>query len=270
MDIPVDELVIARRGLDGDADRRRDHMHDGLPVEDDVRPVLGRPFGRSGAYRPTVKKLAVVGDGHLVSGQVDDGYVAVTDYERRRYSPFAPGSAADVPAVEVAVDFDLVANGPVRGGPEVELDRTEPVPAARHWLAHGDGEVGLDGLLSGQGVDRLGEHEDDRLAYTYRDPRRREDARSNDAGRRRCRETPRALGAERGLGDRSRTGIRARTSACAQYCVMDRIGRAWEKLARRAPLVAGCVQRALQLVASRQDRHMHALEPGTVGAKGDH
>ena len=41
----------------------------------------------AGADRPGVEHLAVVGDSHFVGGQVDDGYVAVTDDERRRYSP---------------------------------------------------------------------------------------------------------------------------------------------------------------------------------------
>jgi hypothetical protein len=138
VDVPVDELVVARRGLDGDADRRRDHVHHRLPVEDDVRPVLGRPFGRTGAYRPGVEQLPVVGDGHLVRCQVDDGYVAIADHECRRDGSRPPSPSADIPSVEVAVDLHLVAHGPVGGGPEVELDRAEPVPAAGHGLAHGD------------------------------------------------------------------------------------------------------------------------------------
>jgi hypothetical protein len=176
VDVPVDELVVARRGLDGDADRRRDHVHHRLPVEDNVCPVLGRPSRLAGADRPVVEDLAVVCDSHLVRGQVDDGYVAVTDDECRRYNSRAPGAPTGVPTIEVAIDLHLVADGPVRGRPEVKLDGTEPVPAARHGLAHGDREMGLDGLLRGQGVDRLGEHEDDRLAHSYSDPRGGEDA----------------------------------------------------------------------------------------------
>jgi hypothetical protein len=190
VDVPVDELVIARRGLDGDADRRRDHVHHRLPVEDDVRPVLGRPSRLAGADRPVVEELAVVGDSHLVRSQVDDGYMAVADDECRRYKSGPPGASAGLPAIEVAIDLHLVADGPVRGRPEVKLDGTEPVPAAGHGLAHCDREMGLDGLLSGQGVDRLGEHEDDRLAHSYSDPRRGEDACGHYAHGGRRRESP--------------------------------------------------------------------------------
>jgi hypothetical protein len=138
VDVPIDELVVARRGLDGDADRRRDHVNHRLPVEDDVRPVLGRPAGLAGADRPVVEQLPVVGHSHLVRSQVDDGYVAIADDERRRHNSRPPGPSAGLPTVEVAVDLHLVAYGPVRGGPEVKLDGAEPVPAAGHGLAHGD------------------------------------------------------------------------------------------------------------------------------------
>jgi hypothetical protein len=138
VDVPIDELVVARRGLDGDADRRRDHVHHRLPVEDDMSPVLGRPAGLAGADRPVIEKPPVVGHSHFVRSEVDDGYVAISYDERRRYSSRPPGPSAGVPTVKVAVDLHLVAYGPVRGGPEVKLDRAEPVPAAGNRLAHGD------------------------------------------------------------------------------------------------------------------------------------
>jgi len=138
VDIPIDELVVARRGLDGDANRRRDHVHYRLPVEDDVGPVLSRPAGLAGADRPVVEQLPVIGHSHFVRSQVDDGYVAISYDERCRYNSRPPGSSAGVPTVEAAVDLYLVPYGPVRGGPEVKLDGAEPVPAAWHGLAHGD------------------------------------------------------------------------------------------------------------------------------------
>ena len=92
VDVPIDELVVARRGLDGDADRRRDHVHHRLPVEDDVGPVLGRPAGLAGADRPVVEQLPVIGHSHFVRSQVDDGYVAISYDERRRYNSRPPGS----------------------------------------------------------------------------------------------------------------------------------------------------------------------------------
>jgi hypothetical protein len=51
---------------------------------------------------------------------------------------------------------------------------------------------------------------------------------------------------------------------------MDSVNIPRKKLASRVPLVAGRGQNALQLAASRQDRHPYALEPSTVGPKGDH
>ena len=235
-----------------------------------MRPVLGRPPGLAGADRPGVEQLAVVGDSHLVRSQVDDGYVAVTDDERRREGAFPPGSATGIPTVEAAVDLHLVSYGPVRGRPEVKLDGAEPVPATGDRLAHGDREVGLDGLLSGQCVDGLGEHEDDRLANSYSDPRRREHARGHDSGGRCRREGPRTLRAERSSSDRPRTAVRPGASAGAQHRVVDSVSVPRKKLAGRVPLVASRGQNALQLAASRQDRHPYAVEPSTVGANGDH
>ena len=151
----------------------------------------------------------------------------------------------------------------------MKLDRTEPVPAAGNRLAHGDREVGLDSLLSRQGVDRLGEHEDNRLAHSDGDPRGGEDAGRDDAGRGRRRESPQTLGAEGGDPCR-RGGTRRSASLRAHHYVVDHVGRARKKPAGRVPLVTGRAQGSLQLAAPRQDRHPHALEPGTARAKGDH
>ena len=113
-------------------------MDDRLPVEDDVGAVHGRPSVGSGADGPRVDDLTVVSDGHLVGGQVNGGDVAVTDDKGRGDRALAPLAPADVPAVEVARDLHLVADGPVGARAEVQLHGAEPVPATGDGLAHGD------------------------------------------------------------------------------------------------------------------------------------
>jgi hypothetical protein len=105
--------------------------------------------------------------------------MAVADDKGRGDSALAPFAPANVPAVEVARDLHLLADGPKGTRAEVQFNRTEPVPAAGHGLAHGDVQAGQRRLLSGIRTDRLRESENDRLAYAHGDAGARENAGRN-------------------------------------------------------------------------------------------
>jgi hypothetical protein len=187
MDVPVHELVVTGRRVDGYPHRRGDHVDNRLTVQNDVSTVHGRPPGSSSAYRPGVNDLAVVGDDHHVGGQVDRRNVAVTDHESSRDAPFAPGPATYLPAPEVARELDLFPHRPVGRRSEVQLDGTEPVPSTRDRLAHCDPEVRQHRLLRRQRVDWGREGQHDGLAHADRYAGARENCRAYSQGRSRGR-----------------------------------------------------------------------------------
>src|SRR5579875_1449390 len=122
--------------------------------------------------------------------------MAVAHHEGSGHRPFPPGPSAYVPVVEVARELDLLANGPVGRGPEVQLHGAEPVPPTGYRLAHGHLEAGEHGLLGGISADRVREPDHYWLAGPHRDTRSGEDRGRDHLGRR-CRlEARRALCAE--------------------------------------------------------------------------
>jgi hypothetical protein len=255
VDVPVNELVVPLGGVEGYAHARRDHVDDGLPVQDDVSTVHGRPHFGAGAYRPVVEDLAVVGDRHLMGEEVHGRDVAVADDEGGGNGALPPFAPADVPAVEVARNLHLLADGPVGGGTKVQLHGAEPVPTAGHRLAHGDVQAGKYGLLGGIGAHGLREGENDGLAHADGNARAREDTGCDGLWRGGSRETFPTLRPQPGT---------------VAHHVADCVRGPGPERARRPPLLGGGVEPAPQHGGVRTRRDVHVCQPSGAGKKCHH
>jgi hypothetical protein len=181
--------------------------------------------------------------------------MAVAHYELGRKRALAPRPAADVPAVQVSRDLDLLSHRPKGAGPEVELHRAEPVPTTGHGPAHGKAYVRQHRLLGGVGVDRLRKREDDGLSHAHGDPRARE-----NAGRDRYRRRRRGKGA-------GASGLQA---MAPRHLVADRVGGTRPQPARRAPFVCGQVEGPGQDNVVRRGKDMDGRQPLVSSLDGDH